>query len=241
MQATTDSIGIQAIEVSRQENAAGLRAWNTEQCLEGGQGGGKAVTGICEIGGHNSGQFWRLHSYGSLRRGDTCLGPGNGGIQEGPCFSFRSKGGAKFSKVEARKPLETILYEKARRDHPETFAKLDAQLQVSSGRGPRRCQEPGIKCVTLFFADGSKRCLDEEASLTDDPDSCVVAYVNGRTLRLAERDDCLDMKSYDDPQSYVWYGCHGGNNQNFDEHGGRYCASQTVPAGDQCFEIHPWP
>merc|ERR1712070_784916 len=40
---------------------SGLRAWNTEQCLEGAQSGGmKAVTGICEIGGRNSGQFWRL-------------------------------------------------------------------------------------------------------------------------------------------------------------------------------------
>jgi len=223
---------------------SGLRAWNTEQCLEGGQSGGKkAVTGICEIGGRNSGQFWRLHSDGSLKRGNTCLGPGNGprSLKEAPCFSFRNQGGAKFVKMNAHEPIETTLYNKARKEHPDIFAKLDAQLKVSEGRGPKRCQEPGIKCVNLMYGGPSGRCLDDEGNLNDDPDTCSIAYINGRTIRRAEGDDCLDTKSDEDPESFTWYHCHGGNNQNFDERAGKYCASQSVASGDQCFDIRNWP
>jgi len=222
---------------------SGLRAWNTDQCLEGGQGGGKGVTGICELSGQNQNQHWKLHSDGSLRRGDTCLGPGNepNSLQESPCFAFRSRGGAKFTKQETHKPIETMLYEKAQMQHPEIFARLDAQFQAVSGTGPRKCQELGVKCVTLFYADGRKRCLGEEAGLTDDPDSCVVIYIDGKTIRNAENDNCLDIASDQDPESYVWYGCHGGANQNFDDRGGKYCASQTVPNGDQCFDAKSWP
>jgi len=219
---------------------SGLRAWNTEQCLEGGQGGGKAVTGICEIGGHNSNQFWKLHSDGRLARGDSCLGPGEnpGTLQEAPCFAFRNKGGTKWSKAEAHKPIETVLYDKARRERPETFKKIEAMFKESGGGdGPRKCKEPGIKCVTLVAADGSKRCIDTDGRLQDEQDSCVVAYISGRTIRNAGNDECLDSKSDDDPESWVWYECHGGGNQNFDERAGRYCATMQVPAGDQCFDI----
>lgn len=224
---------------------SGIHAWNTEQCLEGGQGGGKGITGICEVGGKNPSQHWKLHEDGSLRRGDTCLGPGadKNTLQEGPCFSFRSRGGARFTKIDEREPIETTLYHKAYKEHPEMFAKLDAQTKAGEGRGPRRCQEAGTKCVTLHArlpADGSKRCLDDEAHLASE--DCAIVYIQDRTIRTAESGECLDTKSDEDKDSYVWYGCHGGPNQQFElKDGGRYCAAQTLPGVDQCFEVSPWP
>jgi len=225
---------------------SGLRAWNTEQCLEGGQGKGKAITGICEIGGHNGGQFWKLHQDGKLSRGDRCLGPGDqkNTLKESPCFAFRSQGGGppKFTKIEAHKPIETVLYEKAQREHPEIFAKLNAAAKAANGNGPRRCQDAGVKCVTLVYADGGNRCLDDEGQLTDEVDTCTIAYITARTIRRAEDNQCLDTKSDQDATSYVWYGCHGGGNQNFDEKGaGRYCAAERIPGGEQCFQTAPWP
>jgi glycosyltransferase involved in cell wall biosynthesis len=106
---------------------SGIRAWNTDQCFEGGQGGGKAITGICEVSGSNGNQHWKLHKDGSLKRGEQCIGPGESPrtLQEGPCFSFRSRGGAKFSKQAIREPIETQLYHKAQHDHPEIFARLN--------------------------------------------------------------------------------------------------------------------
>lgn len=220
---------------------SGIRAWNTDQCFEGGQGGGqKGVTGICELSGHNGNQFWKLHSDGTLRKGDRCLGPGSGpdSLEEKPCFAFRSKGGARFTKQEVHEPIETRLYKKAQKDHPETFARLDAMFKSTEGRGPKKCREAGVRCVTLVYGDGSKRCMDEEGRLNDEVDSCMIAYVVDGTIRAAESGDCLDNKSDDDPESYTWYGCHGGSNQKFAERAGKLCSNQ---AGEKCFETSAWP
>jgi len=105
---------------------SGLRAWNTDQCLNGGQGGGKAITGICNVAGTDNSQAWALSSSGQLQRGSTCLGPGGGQgtLSEGTCLSFRSRGGARWSKFVQRVPLETQLYEKALRERPEIFKHL---------------------------------------------------------------------------------------------------------------------
>lgn len=219
---------------------SGLRAWNTEQCLEGGQGGGKAITGICEVGGRNSGQHWRLHSDGKLRRGDTCLGPGDakGTLKEAPCFAFRSSGGATFTKQSAHEPLETTLYNKAQREHPEIFAKLNSMFKAKNG-GPRRCQEPGVKCGTLMIADGSKRCLDDEAHFTNEMENCAMIAVGGssKAIRHAESGDCVDSASDQDPETWVFYGCHGGGNQDFNENAGRWCSTEQAGGRDQCFDF----
>merc|ERR1712183_219576 len=100
-------------------------------------------------------------------------------LQESPCFAFRNRGGAKWVKHEVPQPIETILYDKARKEHPQTFAKLEAMFKSGNGNGPRKCQEAGVRCVTLVYGDGSGRCIDEEARLPDDVDGFVVAYVDG--------------------------------------------------------------
>jgi hypothetical protein len=219
---------------------SGIRAWNTDQCFEGGQGGGKAITGICEVSGSNGNQHWKLHKDGSLKRGEQCIGPGESPrtLQEGPCFSFRSRGGAKFSKQAIREPIETQLYHKAQHDHPEIFARLNKKLQASTPDGPRKCNEPGIKCVTVKLA-GSGKCIDDEAKLTDEQESCMVAYVSGRTIRSAQDDRCLDDTSDSNANTWTWYGCHGGGNQQFNSRGsGRYCGSEHP---DECLEMKAWP
>lgn len=102
---------------------SGLRAWNTDQCLKGGQGGGKAITTICTVAGLDSSQDWGLHENGQLSRGSSCLGPGeqSGTLEDGFCLGFRNKGGARWKKLAAKVPLETELYRKALREHQEYF------------------------------------------------------------------------------------------------------------------------
>jgi len=225
---------------------SGLRAWNTDQCFQGGQDGGKkAITGICEVSGSNSIQHFKLHADGSLKRGDSCMGPGDGpkSIKEGPCWSFRSKGGAKFSKQSSREPIEATLYHKAQREHPEQFKLLNEQFKASGASGKiNKCEEPGVKCSTLKFSDGSGRCLDDEAHLSDEQDSCVVVYVNKeRTIELASDGRCLDSASDGNAETWTFYGCHGGANQQFVPHGeGRYCAVEAIDGADQCFELKPY-
>lgn len=227
---------------------SGLRAWNTEQCFEGGQQGGKAITGICEVGGRNSNQHWKLHPDGQFQRGDRCMGlQGSDQLKEAPCFAFRSNGGARFSKQSVREPIETTLYHKAQKEHPNYFTKLNAMFKAQAGGGPpgaAKCKERGITCGTFIYADGSKRCIDEDGRLSTEADNCVLVGMTGDTIQNAETSDCLDMKSDQDPESYVWYGCHGGSNQRWSAISSgdktRYCASQKVSQGDQCFDLVPW-
>merc|ERR1711871_117057 len=107
------------------------------------------------------------------------------------------------------------------------------------GKGPRKCQDAGIRCVTLVYGDGSRRCVDEEGGLSDDADSCIVAYVEGRTLRHAENGFCLDNKSDNDPESFLWYNCHGGRNQDYEERSGRWCSVGHTGGDEQCLEASP--
>lgn len=107
---------------------SGLHAWNTDQCLVGGQGGGqKAITGICNIAGRDGREDWKLTDAGMLQRGNRCLGPGDspGTLVEDACLAFRGReGGGRWKKLAAREPLETTLYHRAQKEHPETFAAL---------------------------------------------------------------------------------------------------------------------
>jgi len=108
---------------STKKCCSGLRAWNTDQCLKGGQGGGKAITTICTVAGLDSQQDWGLRDSGQLSRGSQCLGPGDdpNTMVEGSCLGFRNKGGAHWKKLGAKVPKEMELYQKALREHPEYF------------------------------------------------------------------------------------------------------------------------
>eukprot|EP00435_Cladocopium_sp_Y103_P073772 s15_g45.t1 len=177
---------------------SGLRAWNTDQCFQGGQGGGRAVTSICELSGANTAQGWSLTSDGQLQRGSSCIGSDGNvqqpGLKEAPCISFRNKGSAaRFSKWGAKVPLETELYRKAQREHPEVFARLNAEMAVPQVNLPARCKERGRKCLKLFWSDG--QCLDNEAQFVDPQGECGFFIYENQQMKQAESMACLDTWS----------------------------------------------
>eukprot|EP00928_Gymnodinium_smaydae_P032099 TRINITY_DN23339_c0_g1_i1.p1 TRINITY_DN23339_c0_g1~~TRINITY_DN23339_c0_g1_i1.p1 ORF type:complete len:718 (-),score=87.44 TRINITY_DN23339_c0_g1_i1:313-2466(-) len=104
---------------------SGLRAWNTDQCLSGADG-----TRVCEISGSSAGQQWALQDDGRLARstpeGKVCLGMHSSSLSQKLCDAFKDS--FQFLKVSAHEPRETQLYKQAQRDHPEVFAKLNAQF-----------------------------------------------------------------------------------------------------------------
>jgi len=224
---------------------SGFRAWNTEQCFEGAQGGGKAVTGICEVSGANIRQVWSLTSEGFLKGARTCLAVGeDGGLTEKPCVALRNTEGSRFVKFGAKEPLETRLYKQAQTEQPEVFASLNRWFQEQESRqpasGPKTCHVAGHQCVNLLIADGSRRCLDDSALLTDVQADCGIFLGDGRAYKLAETGACLDTWSDQDPESWGLYDCHGGDNQAFVQAGAsRYCAKVEIDK-PQCFETQPW-
>eukprot|EP00931_Biecheleriopsis_adriatica_P034800 TRINITY_DN20079_c0_g1_i1.p1 TRINITY_DN20079_c0_g1~~TRINITY_DN20079_c0_g1_i1.p1 ORF type:complete len:807 (+),score=111.46 TRINITY_DN20079_c0_g1_i1:202-2421(+) len=223
---------------------SGLRAWNTDQCLQGGQSGGRAVTGICELSGSHSGQAWSLNEDGLFSRGSTCLGPTDNpskpGLKEALCVSFRSSGGARFSKMAAKEPIERELYLKAQRDHPEVFAKLNAELAAADADigVPRACLTPGRHCFTLTWADGNRdRCLDSDGKLVRTKEDCALFLFEKDAFKLAESGSCLDTWSDMDPETWGFYDCHGGDNQKFRQaQGSDYCTLLKIDS-QQCFEM----
>jgi len=224
----------------------GIRAWNTDQCFQGGQGGGRGVTGICELSGAHTGQGWSLKPDGQLARGSTCVGPADNGkgIQEAPCMSFRSKGGARFSKQHTREPIERTLYVKAQREHPEVFATLNKQLKLDDATlgVPKACLKPGAECFTLTYGAeaGGNRCLTSDGSLSTSKDECSLFVHSAEAFQLAESGDCLDTWSDMDPETWGFYGCHGGTVQKFkNTEGSIYCTLVEIDQ-PQCFELKHW-
>lgn len=213
---------------------SGLRAWNTEQCFQG-----KAGTGICEISGRHTLQAWQLDENGALKQRDKCIGSENGNaLKEAPCVSWRNKEGGRWTKQATRVPLETKLYNDARRDHPEVFAKLELELKALAGigSGPSACQEGN--CVTLIFADGTGRCVDDEGSLSKDKSACAIVIVGNGHVKKAENGNCLDTWSDDSIETWGWYDCHDGSNQKFAEEGPvRVCSAVDERA---CFLREKW-
>lgn len=218
---------------------SGLRAWNTDQCLQGGQSGGRGITGICELSGTNPSQAWSLTSDGLLKKGSSCLGPANTqtpGLKEAPCVSFRNKGGSRFSKMSSQIPLETKLYRKAQQEHPEVFARLNAELNVGAPSDmPKRCLEPGRSCIKLYWK-GSTQCLDAEAQWVESQEDCGYYIYENQGLKQAETMACLDTWSDEDVNTWGLYECHGGNNQKFVQSDGQVFCAYVDIGSEQCFE-----
>lgn len=218
---------------------SGLRAWNTDQCLQGGQSGGRGITGICELSGTNPSQAWSLTSDGLLKKGSSCLGPANTqtpGLKEAPCVSFRNKGGSRFSKMSSQIPLETKLYRKAQQEHPEVFARLNAELNVDAPSDmPKRCLEPGRSCIKLYWK-GSTQCLDAEAQWVESQEDCGYYIYENQGLKQAETMACLDTWSDEDVNTWGLYECHGGNNQKFVQSDGQVFCAYVDIGSEQCFE-----
>merc|ERR1712151_954875 len=54
---------------------SGLRAWNTDQCLEGARNS-EAQTYICDVSGRRQAQAWAVKPDGTLQRSwSGCIGP----------------------------------------------------------------------------------------------------------------------------------------------------------------------
>lgn len=100
---------------------SGLRAWNTDQCLNGADEKGSATTFVCDISGQSRDQLWSFQRDGQLKLSgggflaSECLqADGRGYLRKGAC-----KGGigvtgiAEWSRHMPSEPIETKLYAKA--------------------------------------------------------------------------------------------------------------------------------
>lgn len=98
---------------------SGIRAWNTDQCIYSIKN--HAVqTYVCDIAGTNMQQQWSFdggHIRRSSRFSSTCITPSDGKVSSGSC---RSEG--VWQRKHTRVPIETELYQKAVKEHPEWAA-----------------------------------------------------------------------------------------------------------------------
>merc|ERR1719512_488885 len=151
-------------------------------------------------------------------------------------MSFRSSGGARFTKQGSRVPIETELYQRAMREQPEIFAKLNRELAAQAklvAMGPPTCQNNPGTCLIFTYTDGSGRCLDDEAALTGDSNLCTALRLDGNRVQRAETGQCLDSSSDEDVETWCFYACHQGTNQQFVREGAQFCTAGTPKA---CFE-----
>lgn len=107
---------------------SGLRAWNTDQCLD------EEGTSVCDISGQSRQQRWSFKDGQlSLAGSSACLGPvsSTGELDVQECSAFAA-GEARFTKENVTVPLEMRLYQQALRDHPDMFRILDERYPLKS-------------------------------------------------------------------------------------------------------------
>lgn len=96
---------------------SGLRAWNTDQCING-VNDGKATTFVCDISGNRADQFWEVTVDGRVRAktksnlGSRCLAPQGMLVKEQPCRGDTGSGAWILENDE--EPIEARLYREAR-------------------------------------------------------------------------------------------------------------------------------
>jgi len=195
---------------------SGMRAWNTDQCLQDVEGG-RFQTGICDVSGHNFQQQWALSGQNELRQRTHCAGTDNGVLDKRPCIAMRSAGYA-WSILNAYKPPETVLYEKARAERPDVFAHVDRQLANTGKTGvAKACGGAPEGCVHLLRPGASAtECLDDSMQFTEDSGTCAIFFFeNGAIHTMAERNTCVDTWSDNNKETYALYTCHNGATQLF--------------------------
>eukprot|EP00747_Dinoflagellata_sp_TGD_P070680 gnl/TRDRNA2_/TRDRNA2_156704_c2_seq2.p1 gnl/TRDRNA2_/TRDRNA2_156704_c2~~gnl/TRDRNA2_/TRDRNA2_156704_c2_seq2.p1 ORF type:complete len:348 (+),score=54.65 gnl/TRDRNA2_/TRDRNA2_156704_c2_seq2:121-1044(+) len=150
---------------------SGLRAWNTDQCLKepGHQGSDAMHTGVCEISGRDSQQFWSMTATGELKRDDLCL---DRDLSPGDCGVIRESG-VRWIKVQAQEPIERTLYKRAQQEHPEYFKLLDKH---SKSQEPEACKTAEGGCLMLFRGDGVEECLDTSMQFSAGVDHCALFF-----------------------------------------------------------------
>lgn len=226
-------------ESSSGKCCSGLRAWNTDQCLSQIQSP-RITTAVCDIAGGRVDEYWALDK-GQLTQKlqGHCVVNSQGSLDSKPCSMARSHGGASWEKVEMQVPLETTLYNHEMETNPEMFRKLDQLLlkEAKDQNKPAICVDHD--CINLFKHLSVKDCFDSTMMVTSDPASCAAFYVDGRQLRMAKGNDCVDRWNDHDGNTWGTYGCHGGENQAFEKTDRTtYCASAAI---DECFSFAPVP
>ncbi|CAJ1451033.1 unnamed protein product [Effrenium voratum] len=93
---------------------SGLRAWNTDQCVEG-VAGGKIATMVCDVSGQNPQQAWRLEagelrssSGGNFMQSSDCVVLKDGNLEVERCG-----GPAAWHQDDVLEPVESKLYTQA--------------------------------------------------------------------------------------------------------------------------------
>jgi len=140
-------------------------------------------------------------------------------------------------------PLETELYRREQREHPEVFAKLNDEFKAQDAmRGvPAPCRSKDSGCVLLATEKDGNKCLDDTGHIGLVNDGCAaIQLVEGDmrdgvvVAKSAANGACLDKWSDGDPTTWGFYGCHGGDNQRFWRKSNKLCNSES------CFNIRPW-
>jgi len=199
---------------NRHKCCSGLRAWNTDQCLQ--DADSSFSTTVCGIAGTSQDQFWSLTGGGQLRRNGVCVttsGWGGGSLQAKPCTALHASGDlGKWQKLHSREPLETQLYHKARADHPDMFGLLDRQLEVINAASDPCAKE---QCFQLFQDESLNSCLDQSMHFTNERADCFsFKHIKG-SLRSSSDGYCVDTMNDRDALTWGFYGCHDGSTQQF--------------------------
>lgn len=169
---------------------SGLRAWDTDQCLDH-ENDGVFHTAVCGIEGHNRGQHWKLQN-GQLRRGKQCaeaVQMEGWRIKHVRCPWLKS---STWSFVNARVPLETMLYKRARDTNPATFANLDDVDWPSRLRRSPYAACLWQQCVRLV-RENSTECLSASGnSLSLNWAECQLFLLSGKVKSFDRPELCLD-------------------------------------------------
>merc|ERR1712232_585339 len=223
----------------------GLRAWNTDQCLENARNG-EANTYICDVSGRRQPQAWAIKSDGTLQQSwRGCIGPstpGSSDLAEQSCGSLRGQS-IRWSKQNAHIPLETQLYRKAQREQTSVFGHLGVQPEaLAKAPVPATCTGGGATCFALDLP-GTAHCLDEGGLPTSARNYCGLFVRSNSRVMVAASGLCLDSWNDDDPETWGFYPCHDGLTQNFEEVPGD-CASKLclhVHRSVECLMVAPAP
>ena len=91
------------------ECCAGLRGYDSDQCVRDRGGSYKPDTGVCAIDGSDTAQRAALQGNGKIElRGKRCLGVASSKLAAGPCAEIETR----WEKVNEKTSLERSIYDK---------------------------------------------------------------------------------------------------------------------------------
>jgi len=218
---------------------SGIRAWNTDQCLQD-VGGGAFRTGICDVSGRNFQQQWSVSGKRELRSKDHCAVANSGKLEQKPCVVARSLGST-WEMYDAYEPPEQVLFKKARTEHPEIFTTVDKQLALLEKAGAKQACGGGPDGCMYLFKTASTECLDDSMQFNEAQDlsNCATFFFKDSALHSAgDSTVCVDRWNDDNAETWGLYGCHGGGTQKFkmDRSSTSFCNDE-----EECFKYRAAP